>query len=136
MHFFFTSSVSMPAQGADSLNSADADWHQALAQAVRDPDELLDILGLPDGLREPARQSARLFPLLVPRSFLARIRRGDPRDPLLVQVLPLGFEDTSVPWFVADPVGDAAARMAPGMLHKYHGRALLVTTGACAVHCR
>ncbi|MFZ1642955.1 MAG: EF-P beta-lysylation protein EpmB, partial [Candidatus Contendobacter sp.] len=38
--------------------------------------------------------------------------------------------------FVADPVGDRAAQAAPGVLHKYHGRALLLVTGACAVHCR
>lgn len=136
MQFFFTSSVSAPVEGADSLNLPDSDWHQALAQAVRDPDELIDLLELPDALREPARRSAQLFPLLVPHSFLKRIRRGDPNDPLLAQVLPLGIEGTAVPGFGVDPVGDAAARKAPGLLHKYNGRALLVTTGACAVHCR
>src|SRR6185312_3066912 len=36
----------------------------------------------------------------------------------------------------ADPLGEAAARRAPGLLQKYHGRALLITTSACAVHCR
>lgn len=38
--------------------------------------------------------------------------------------------------FVSDPVGDLQAQIAPGLLHKYHGRALLITTGACAIHCR
>ena len=136
MHFFFTSSVSAPAAEADSGQSADVDWHQAMAQAVRDPDALIDLLELPESFREPARRAAGLFPLLVPRSFLARIRRGDPHDPLLAQVLPLGLEETSVFGFGTDPVGDAAARQAPGLLHKYHGRALLITTGACAIHCR
>jgi EF-P beta-lysylation protein EpmB len=136
MEFVFTSSVSATAAGEFPANSVDADWHQALAQAVRDPDELIDLLELPDAFREPARRSAKLFPLLVPRSFLARIRRGDPHDPLLAQVLPLGVEGAAVPGFYTDPVGDAAARKAPGLLHKYHGRALLVATGACAVHCR
>lgn len=136
MQFFFTSSVSSSAEVRETLDSAEGDWHRALAQAVRDPDELIDLLALPDAFREPARRAAQLFPLLVPHSFLARMRRGDPYDPLLAQVLPLGIEDTFVPGFDVDPVGDAAARKAPGLLHKYHGRALLVTTGACAVHCR
>src|SRR5258708_2018544 len=105
MHFFFTSSVSAPAEGADSVNSAEDDWHQALAQAVRDPDELIELLELPQALREPARQSARLFPLLVPRSFLARMRHGDMHDPLLAQVLPLGIEESPAPGFGFDPVG-------------------------------
>lgn len=112
------------------------DWHRALAEAIRDPAELLERLGLPDELREPARRAARSFPLLVPRSYLDRIRAGDPRDPLLLQVLPLGLEDDVVPDFVSDPVGDDAARRATGLLQKYEGRALLITTGACAVHCR
>jgi EF-P beta-lysylation protein EpmB len=131
-----TSSVS-GAERAANLSSADeSDWHQALARAVRDPDELIDILRLPEELREPARRAAKLFPLLVPRSYLERIRPGDSRDPLLAQVLPLGIEEAVVPGFNSDPVGDTAARRAPGLLHKYQGRALLITTGACVVHCR
>jgi EF-P beta-lysylation protein EpmB len=136
MQFFFTSSVPAAEIEPASPTSEDADWHQTLAGAIRDPDELIDALALPDRLREPARRTARLFPLLVPRSYLERIRPGDSRDPLLLQVLPLGLEEVAVPGFSADPVGDSAAKRAPGLLHKYRGRALLVTTGACAVHCR
>ncbi len=111
-------------------------WHQSLAEAVRDPDELIDLLGLADEHRETARQAAELFPLMVPRSYLARMKPGDSTDPLLLQVLPLGAETADVPGFVTDAVGDAAARRVPGLLHKYAGRALLIATGACAVHCR
>jgi len=136
MQFFFTSSVPAAETTAISPLSNDPDWHLALARAIRDPDELIDILGLPEDLREPARRAAKLFPLLVPRSYLGRMRPGDVHDPLLAQVLPLGFEEDDVPGFDADPVGDSAARRAPGLLHKYEGRALLITTGACAVHCR
>src|SRR5690606_38653003 len=66
----------------------------------------------------------------------ARMRRGDPADPLLRQVLPLDDEYRPAPGFATDAVGDLAARGAPGVLHKYEGRALLVATGSCAVHCR
>ena len=111
-------------------------WQRGLASAIRDPDELLDVLGLPDACREPARRAASLFPLLVPRSFVQRMEPGNPRDPLLLQVLPLGAEDASHLDFVTDAVGDIAAKRAPGLLHKYEGRALLIAAGACAVHCR
>ena len=120
---------SLPAAAAES-------WHRSLARAVRDPDELIDLLQLPDDYRKPARQAAELFPLMVPRSYLARMKPGDPSDPLLLQVLPLGAESAEVPGFVPDAVEDAASRRAPGLLHKYPGRALLIATGACAVHCR
>ncbi len=64
------------------------------------------------------------------------MRPRDARDPLLLQVLPLGRETHSVAGFGGDPLGEAAARRAPSLLQKYAGRALVVTTGACAVHCR
>jgi len=111
-------------------------WQRALQDAVTDPAELLGLLGLGPQWLEPARAAARRFPLKVPRGFVARMRRGDPRDPLLLQVLPLGAELDEVPGYLADPVRDLAAKAGPGVLHKYEGRALLVTTGACAVHCR
>ncbi len=119
-----------------SLQEDATNWHRGLAQAIRDPDELLDLLGIDDRYREPARQAAKLFPLLVPRSYLARIEAGNPLDPLLRQVLPLEAEHQQVPGFTQDAVGDATAHQAPGLLQKYVGRALMITTGACAVHCR
>lgn len=113
-----------------------ARWQTVLKQAVRDPVELCRLLDLPAGDAEQARASMRPFPLLVPRGFLARMERGNPADPLLRQVLPLADELLEHPGYTADPVGDRAAERAPGLLHKYHGRALLVATGACAIHCR
>lgn len=114
-----------------------AGWQRELANAVRDPVELLNLLELNcPGLLEPARAAARLFPLRVTRSFLGRMRKGDPTDPLLLQVLPLAQELADAPGYTADPVGDLAAMRAPGLLQKYHGRALLISTGACAIHCR
>lgn len=111
-------------------------WRRSLSRAIRDPDRLIEALDLPESLRDGARRASRRFPLLVPPEYLARIRPGDPDDPLLRQVLPLDAEEASVEGFVPDPVGDEAARRAPGLLRKYHGRALLVASGACAVHCR
>lgn len=111
-------------------------WSRSLARAVRDPDELVRRLGLGEEFVEAARRAAALFPVMVPESYLTRMRIGDPRDPLLLQVLPLGEEEKIVPGFGQDAVGDRASRAAPGLLHKYRGRALLVATGACAIHCR
>ena len=111
-------------------------WQQALRAAVRDPRELLDLLGL-DRLAPRLSDEAMVqFPLRVPRGFVARMRRGDPRDPLLRQVLPLDDEMRPMPGFGLDAVGDGAAKTAPGVIQKYRGRALLVATGSCAIHCR
>jgi len=112
------------------------DWQTALGQAITDPAELLEVLGLGPEWLPAARDAARAFPLRVPRGFVARMRRGDPADPLLRQVLPLAEECMAVEGFGLDPVGDLAAHKAPGVLHKYQGRVLLTATGACAIHCR
>ena len=107
-----------------------------MKDAVRDPAELCRLLELPEEYLEAAEASAHPFPLFAPRGFVARMRPGDPADPLLRQVLPLADEMTEVPGFVADPVDDTAATRQAGLLQKYHGRVLLVATGTCAIHCR
>jgi EF-P beta-lysylation protein EpmB len=111
-------------------------WQQLWREAVRDPRELLSMLGLDALAARISEDAARQFPLRVPRGFVARMRPGDPHDPLLRQVLPLDDEDRIVEGFALDAVGDAAARAGTGVLRKYRGRALLVTTGSCAIHCR
>ena len=122
---------------ADAAADARAsDWRRLWRDCVSDPHELLDILGLQALAGRLSDAAAAQFPLRVPRGFIARMRHGDPSDPLLRQVLPLDDEEQLVPGFELDAVGDAAAGTATGVLQKYRGRALLVATGACAVHCR
>jgi len=113
-----------------------ASWQADFAAAVTDPAELASLLGLPESWVAPAREAARMFPMRVPRSFVARMRRGDPTDPLLRQVLPVAEELEHTAGRSSDPLQEADARRAPGLLHKYRGRALLIATGACAMHCR
>jgi len=111
------------------------DWRQSLREAVTDPRELLDLLELGRLAGGLPRHDAG-FALKVPRGFIARMRRGDPRDPLLLQVLPQLAECEDVPGYAIDAVGDLSARVAHGVLHKYQGRALLIAAGSCAVNCR
>jgi EF-P beta-lysylation protein EpmB len=119
-----------------AMPSARTDWQSILADSVRSPAELCRLLGLDPALATEAEQAAGGFSLLVPRPYLARIRRGDPADPLLLQVLPRAGELAAPPGYSPDPLGEVAACCGPGLLQKYQGRLLMVTTGACAVHCR
>lgn len=111
-------------------------WQTEMAQAITSPEALVAALGLDPSLVAPARAAAAKFGLRVPLGYLARMRRGDANDPLLKQVLPIAAEGEVVPDFGPDPLGERSARRAPGLLHKYRGRALLITTSACAIHCR
>jgi L-lysine 2,3-aminomutase len=107
-----------------------------LSQTITKPEALLAALGLDAQLLPGARAANETFALRVPAPFLARIKPGDPDDPLLKQILPLAAETEERAGYVADPLEEGAARRAPGLLQKYAGRALLITTQACAIHCR
>lgn len=123
------------ASHAARLSPPGTDWRALWRDAVTDPRELLDLVGLgPLGERLPADDAG--FALRVPRGFVARMHQGDPADPLLLQVLPQLAELEQVAGFGTDAVGDMAARSAQGVLHKYQGRALLIASGSCAINCR
>ncbi|GFZ96022.1 EF-P beta-lysylation protein EpmB [Dyella caseinilytica] len=121
--------------GARITPSVTSDWRQLWREAVTDSRELLDLLALGHlAGRLPADDAG--FALRVPRGFVARMRPGDARDPLLLQALPQLAELEQTPGFVTDAVGDLASREAQGVLHKYQGRALLIASGSCAINCR
>ncbi|MCC5887854.1 MAG: EF-P beta-lysylation protein EpmB [Gammaproteobacteria bacterium] len=111
-------------------------WRTLLATAVTDSAELLRRLELSQHPLAATLQPGPSFPVRVPEPYLACMRRGDPEDPLLRQVLALADEAHPVPGFSTDPLGEAGQNPLPGLLHKYRGRALLIAAGGCAVHCR
>lgn len=110
-------------------------WQTLLAQAVKSTDELFTLLQI-----DPAQLKTRTFtdnfPLRVPHGFVQRMNKGDSRDPLLLQVLPVQQETVATDGFLCDPLEELNSMPIPGLLHKYRGRALLTVTGACAIHCR
>ncbi|BFI51213.1 EF-P beta-lysylation protein EpmB [Yersinia pseudotuberculosis] len=109
---------------------------QQLADVITDPDELLRILFLNEHPHlQQGTGARRLFPLRVPRAFVARMQPGNASDPLLLQVLTAREEFIAAPGFTSDPL-DEQRSVVPGLLHKYRNRALLLVKGGCAVNCR
>ena len=76
------------------------------------------------------------FPLKIPTDFLQQIQHGDINDPLLKQVLPVKQELVVSDGFIQDPVGDLLKNPTPSLIHKYHGRVLLIASPKCDIHCR
>ncbi|MGU3524022.1 EF-P beta-lysylation protein EpmB [Enterobacteriaceae bacterium C23F] len=112
------------------------DWLSQLADVITDPDELLRLLNVDaDENLSAGREAKRLFPLRVPRAFAARMEKGNPNDPLLLQVLTSQQEFVAAPGFSTDPLEEQHS-VVPGLLHKYRNRALLLVKGGCAVNCR
>jgi EF-P beta-lysylation protein EpmB len=113
-----------------------ADWQKELSKAISNPAELLSQLGLSNKIPSLDKDKLKQFPLRVTQSYINKMRYADAADPLLRQVFPLIDEGVEAEGYTSDPVGDQFAVKSPGVLQKYQGRALLVTTGACAIHCR
>ncbi|KNC13984.1 EF-P beta-lysylation protein EpmB [Pantoea sp. BIGb0393] len=112
------------------------DWLQQLADVVTEPAELLQLLALDQHTDLAAGADARkLFALRVPRAFIARMKKGDAMDPLLLQVITSRQEFIDAPGYSTDPL-DEQSSVVPGLLHKYRNRALLLVKGGCAVNCR
>src|SRR4051812_43592566 len=107
-------------------------WTHALSSAITEPRALLERLGL----AEHDVDFAPEFALRVPLSFVERMRSGDPHDPLLRQVLPTLSEREIASGYLDDPLQEALATRAPGLIQKYRGRVLLIAAPVCAVHCR
>ena len=107
-----------------------------MKNAIRNSKELCEALSLNLESLQTSIDGELQFPVFVPLEFLRRMRQGDAQDPLLLQVLPRAEESIVDPAFEDDPVGDGNVEKAPGLLHKYHGRILLMISGVCGVHCR
>ena len=111
-------------------------WQQQMRGMIRDPEQLFQRLQLDPSEQPDIAAAMRQFPLRVPEAFVAKMAIGDWRDPLLLQVLPLATESQEQPGFINDPLDEINANPAPGLIHKYHGRVLLITSPSCAIHCR
>ncbi len=111
-------------------------WQQQLTSAFTRVEALFEYLRIDPDLLPGARAAAREFSLRVPVGYAALMEPGNPHDPLLRQVLPIDDELRLQPGFSTDPVGDLDRSVGTGVLQKYRGRVLVITTGACGIHCR
>ncbi len=111
-------------------------WQEQLAGAVTSPEQLLSMLQLSTTLLPPALKACQEFPLRVPHAYINRMELGNLNDPLLRQVLPIGEECEHIEGFGLDPLAEQSQNPTDGVIHKYHGRLLLIVGGSCAVNCR
>lgn len=111
-------------------------WIFDLANVVTDIKTLYRCLDLdPDTISLSMLQAKKQFPLRVPLAFINRMKKGDSHDPLLLQVLCDDNEMLQVAGYSDDPLQEQNNAI-PGLLHKYHNRALLITKTACGINCR
>ena len=111
-------------------------WKQELGSSFTRIQDFLEYVDLPGLYNQSMEHACGQFSFRVTRHFASLIGKGDPDDPLLLQVLPSKAELQTHPDFSLDPLRDQQAHQGAGILQKYHGRALLISTAACAINCR
>lgn len=111
-------------------------WQDELANSITSPEQLLSLLDLDMNLLPDALRANNMFSLRAPLSYIRRMEPGNPNDPLLRQILPLGSECHDVDGYSLDPLAERSQKPCDGIIHKYRGRLLLIVSGACAVNCR
>ena len=128
----------MLAAGSDGHKRRRAPWQTELLDSPARVADVARLLGLDPERVDELQEAAGRHGFRTTRYYLGLVDPGDPRDPILRQLLPDLREADDAPGFVDDAVGDVQPgnHPAPGLVHKYAGRALLVLTSACAVNCR
>ncbi len=99
-------------------------WHKLANYLELSPEQCTHILAKPK------------FPLSLPLRLAKKIEKRNLADPILRQFLPTTDETKETSGFLEDPVGDQKVRPQKKYLKKYESRALVLATGACAMHCR
>ena len=112
------------------------DWQNSLKAMSRSVDELLNFCEIKACDLPLQLQAAKDFAVKVTPHYLSLIEKQNPLDPLLLQVLPKADENEKVLGFVSDPLQETIFNKVPGLIHKYHGRVLLIANPSCAIHCR
>ncbi len=109
-------------------------WQAILRSSVRSVKELQHLLELQDNQVDWVDDSE--FPLHIPRTFIERMEKRNPLDPLLLQVAPSREELNSPKGYTTDPLRESEFTLNGGLVKKYANRALVIATQACPVHCR
>lgn len=117
------------------LLAVENNWQKEIAMSFSNPVSLLEYLELPLENFEDDIKARQLFPMRVPRPFAKKMKKGDPHDPLFMQVFTSRSEFQTKQGFSNDPLQEQNNKQS-GILHKYQNRLLLLVKGGCAVNCR
>ena len=81
-----------------------------------------------------SKKTATYFPFKSPKNFLSCIDQNNPQDPLLLQIKINTKKESNT--ICKDPLQEEKFIHTNGIIHKYTGRILIITTKHCAIHCR
>jgi EF-P beta-lysylation protein EpmB len=127
--------IEMPQIITQISNQLHTSWQKELANVITDPKTLLELVDISPEMYQHHFAARKLFPVRVPRPLISRIKKGDINDPILKQVMPLDLEFSITEGYNEDPLEEHDT-VAPGLLHKYKHRVLMMVKTGCAINCR
>ncbi len=110
------------------------DWHWQLRNRVKTSQQLGQIFDLDPGEHAWIAAGGGFEVGITP--YFASLCLGQAGTPLRRQVLPDSREGLKLTTDRSDPLGEDPHRKAPGVVHKYPDRVLLLVTDTCAAYCR
>ncbi len=110
-------------------------WRKIQKENFTNVNKLADFLELDEKNRSKLAHKKK-FSLSLPMRLAEKICKNSLNDPIALQFVPLIYEEINSVGFISDPVCDQNFKKCKSVLHKYSGRALLISCSACAMHCR
>lgn len=106
------------------------DWHWQLANSIT---VMKHICAMTNCLGKEDMKVAERYPMQATPFYVSRAKEFTPADPVMQQCLPniREFDDAST-----DPFCEEKASPVPRLVHRYYDRALFMSCGCCAMHCR
>lgn len=108
-------------------------WRQIQRTNFNRLEPLIEFLQLSEEKQRLLSKRPR-FALNIPRRLAEKMEKNCLTDPIFRQFVPLAEEQEA--FGQLEPLQETRFRKSQKLLHKYQGRALLLTTSACAMHCR
>ncbi len=121
---------------SDASASQDDAWKHQLKNRITKIEEVEKIVNLTVSEKRAIGYSRGRLKMAITPYFASLMDKNDPNCPVRKQAIPSVEEFQTSVNELSDPCGEEQDTVAPGLVHRYPDRVLLIITDACAMYCR
>ena len=112
------------------------DWRWQVKHSIRTPDVLKKVIRLTAAEEEGFLATREIFQMAITPYYASLMDPEDPHCPIRRQAVPNIAETRVTHAEMRDPLTEEEHMMAPGLVHRYVDRCLLLVNNMCAMYCR
>lgn len=112
------------------------DWRWQLRKSIRTREELESWIRLTEEERQSLAQGGGRLRMAITPFWASLMDPDDPHCPIRMQAVPTTHEFRNTSIDLTDPCGEDGDMVAPGLVHRYPDRVLMLVTDVCAMYCR